>query len=210
MLVAEGAVEAALAQAGGRGDVVHPAPPRNRPDQNWSLVTRRTSPSSKLRGRPMASRYLVLDCLVQNWLRSGRDGQENRPIVRRSGYEERKRHSDLERMGVMSAMDGKTALVTGASSGIGWAIAKRFADDGARVYITGRRKDELEAAAKEIGPDAVAVPSRRLAAPPTSTASWTSSAATDGSSTSWWPTPAWATGPASPTSPRSSSTSSSG
>ena len=58
----------------------------------------------------------------------------------------------------MRPMDGKTALVTGASSGIGRAIAKRFADDGARVYLTGRRKDELEAAAEDIGPDAVAVP----------------------------------------------------
>lgn len=58
----------------------------------------------------------------------------------------------------MRPMDGKTALVTGASSGIGRAIAQRFADDGARVYLTGRRKDELEAAAEEIGPDAVAVP----------------------------------------------------
>jgi NAD(P)-dependent dehydrogenase (short-subunit alcohol dehydrogenase family) len=55
-------------------------------------------------------------------------------------------------------MDGKTALVTGASSGIGRAIAQRFADDGARVYLTGRRKDELQAAAEEVGPDAVAVP----------------------------------------------------
>jgi NAD(P)-dependent dehydrogenase (short-subunit alcohol dehydrogenase family) len=55
-------------------------------------------------------------------------------------------------------MDGKTALVTGASSGIGQAIARRFAADGARVYLTGRRKDELEAAAEEAGPGAVAVP----------------------------------------------------
>jgi NAD(P)-dependent dehydrogenase (short-subunit alcohol dehydrogenase family) len=55
-------------------------------------------------------------------------------------------------------MDGKTALVTGASSGIGRAIARRFADDGARVYLTGRGKDELDAAAKDIGPGAVAVP----------------------------------------------------
>jgi NAD(P)-dependent dehydrogenase (short-subunit alcohol dehydrogenase family) len=53
---------------------------------------------------------------------------------------------------------GKTALVTGASSGIGLAIARRFADDGARVYLTGRRKDELQAAAEEAGPGAVAVP----------------------------------------------------
>jgi NAD(P)-dependent dehydrogenase (short-subunit alcohol dehydrogenase family) len=58
----------------------------------------------------------------------------------------------------MSPMDGKTALVTGASSGIGWAIAKRFADDGARVYVLGRREDELEAAAKDIGPNAIPVP----------------------------------------------------
>jgi NAD(P)-dependent dehydrogenase (short-subunit alcohol dehydrogenase family) len=61
-------------------------------------------------------------------------------------------------MGAMRPMDGKTALVTGASSGIGRAIARRFADDGARVYLTGRRKDELEAAAEEAGPGAVAVP----------------------------------------------------
>ncbi|MEU3985825.1 SDR family oxidoreductase [Streptomyces sp. NPDC026672] len=58
----------------------------------------------------------------------------------------------------MLPMDTKTALVTGASSGIGRAIARRFADDGARVYLTGRRKEELEAVAAEIGPRAVAVP----------------------------------------------------
>lgn len=54
-------------------------------------------------------------------------------------------------------MTGKTALVTGGSTGIGRAIAQRFADDGARVYLTGRREAELETAAKEIGPNAVAV-----------------------------------------------------
>jgi NAD(P)-dependent dehydrogenase (short-subunit alcohol dehydrogenase family) len=64
----------------------------------------------------------------------------------------------IERTPAMPSMDGKTALVTGASSGIGRAIAQRFADDGARVYLTGRRKDELDAAAKDIGPNAVAVP----------------------------------------------------
>jgi NAD(P)-dependent dehydrogenase (short-subunit alcohol dehydrogenase family) len=57
----------------------------------------------------------------------------------------------------MAQMNGKTAVVTGASTGIGRAIAQRFADDGARVYLTGRRSAELELAAKEIGPNAVAV-----------------------------------------------------
>ena len=64
-----------------------------------------------------------------------------------------------KRLGAMLPMDGKTALVTGASSGIGWAIAKRFADDGARVYLTGRRADDLEVAAKNIGLTAVPLPS---------------------------------------------------
>src|SRR5882757_8964909 len=54
-------------------------------------------------------------------------------------------------------LEGKIALVTGGSSGIGLATAKRFVTEGAKVVITGRRKDALDAAVKEIGPDATAI-----------------------------------------------------
>lgn len=48
-------------------------------------------------------------------------------------------------------LEGKIALVTGGSSGIGLATAKRFAQEGAFVYITGRREAELDAAVAGIG-----------------------------------------------------------
>jgi NAD(P)-dependent dehydrogenase (short-subunit alcohol dehydrogenase family) len=51
----------------------------------------------------------------------------------------------------MSKLDGKVALVTGGSSGIGLATAKQFVNEGAHVFITGRREPELAAAVKEIG-----------------------------------------------------------
>jgi NADP-dependent 3-hydroxy acid dehydrogenase YdfG len=46
---------------------------------------------------------------------------------------------------------GKIALITGANSGIGLATAKQFVNEGAYVFITGRRDEELAAAVKEIG-----------------------------------------------------------
>ncbi len=57
-----------------------------------------------------------------------------------------------------NTLQNKTAIVTGGGTGIGLGIAKRFAAEGARVFITGRRSDVLDAAVAEIGSAAVAVP----------------------------------------------------
>ncbi|MFS8198387.1 SDR family oxidoreductase [Streptomyces sp. CWNU-52B] len=57
----------------------------------------------------------------------------------------------------MGQLDGKITLVTGGTTGIGLGAARRFAREGATVYITGRRKPELDAAVEAIGGDVVAV-----------------------------------------------------
>jgi NAD(P)-dependent dehydrogenase (short-subunit alcohol dehydrogenase family) len=54
-------------------------------------------------------------------------------------------------------LEGKIAVVTGGSTGIGLAVAKRFAAEGAHVIITGRRQAQLDAAVQAIGAGAVAV-----------------------------------------------------
>jgi NAD(P)-dependent dehydrogenase (short-subunit alcohol dehydrogenase family) len=51
----------------------------------------------------------------------------------------------------MHRLDGKIALITGGTSGIGLATANQFVNEGAYVFITGRREQELAAAVKEIG-----------------------------------------------------------
>jgi len=57
----------------------------------------------------------------------------------------------------MAKLEGKIALVTGGNSGIGLATAKRFVNEGAYVFITGRRDSELAMAVKEIGSNVTAV-----------------------------------------------------
>jgi NAD(P)-dependent dehydrogenase (short-subunit alcohol dehydrogenase family) len=52
---------------------------------------------------------------------------------------------------ITKRLDGKIAVITGGNSGIGLATAQRFAQEGAYVFITGRRQNELDKAVKQIG-----------------------------------------------------------
>ncbi|CCH22042.1 SDR family oxidoreductase [Micromonospora lupini] len=57
----------------------------------------------------------------------------------------------------MGQLDGKTALVTGGTTGIGLATARRFAAEGAYVFVTGRRKGPLDEAVASIGANATGI-----------------------------------------------------
>ncbi|MEU8140676.1 SDR family oxidoreductase [Nonomuraea sp. NPDC048901] len=57
----------------------------------------------------------------------------------------------------MGQLEGKTAVITGATTGIGLAAARRFAMEGAHVFITGRRQDVLDSAVAELGSNVTGV-----------------------------------------------------
>ena len=57
----------------------------------------------------------------------------------------------------MKKLEGKVAVITGGNSGIGLATAQRFVDEGAYVFITGRRQTELDDAVKKIGDNVTGV-----------------------------------------------------
>jgi len=63
---------------------------------------------------------------------------------------------------VMARLTGKVAVITGGSSGIGLATAKKFVEEGAYVFITGRRQAELDKAVAEIGSNVTAVQGGRF------------------------------------------------
>jgi NAD(P)-dependent dehydrogenase (short-subunit alcohol dehydrogenase family) len=58
---------------------------------------------------------------------------------------------------ISKRLDGKIAVITGGSSGIGLATAQRFVEEGAYVFITGRRQSELDKAVKQIGKNVIGV-----------------------------------------------------
>jgi NAD(P)-dependent dehydrogenase (short-subunit alcohol dehydrogenase family) len=57
----------------------------------------------------------------------------------------------------MGQLDTKTTLVTGATSGIGLAVATRFVAEGAHVFLTGRRQPQLDAAVEALGDHAIGI-----------------------------------------------------
>ena len=80
------------------------------------------------------------------WPMKGLEPDLNPPLVTAKNSERMRTKEKY-----MGKLEGKIALVTGGNSGIGLATAKQFVNEGAYVFITGRRDPELAAAVKEIG-----------------------------------------------------------
>jgi NAD(P)-dependent dehydrogenase (short-subunit alcohol dehydrogenase family) len=65
--------------------------------------------------------------------------------------------ANQKRREIVAKLEGKVAVITGGNGGIGLATARRFVAEGAYVFITGRRQNELDAAVKLIGKNVTAV-----------------------------------------------------
>jgi NAD(P)-dependent dehydrogenase (short-subunit alcohol dehydrogenase family) len=75
----------------------------------------------------------------------------------RSGCEASPHQSINHEVNIMSKLQNKIAVITGGSSGIGLATAQRFVDEGAHVYIVGRRQEELDKVVARIGRNVSAI-----------------------------------------------------
>src|SRR5258705_6654243 len=101
------------------------------------------------------SRY-ACRCIEKMWIHRYGNRRPSRERLKAQGDRDIppsgiERDAITRRLDDMGKLDGKIALVTGGSSGIGLAAAKQFVGEGAYVFITGRREPELASAVKEIG-----------------------------------------------------------
>src|SRR5689334_11721790 len=78
-------------------------------------------------------------------------------VVMNQALHNRVSHFCFEGCATMNRLNGKTAVITGGATGIGRAAAKRFIEEGAFVFIFGRRQQALDDAVAELGTHARAV-----------------------------------------------------
>src|SRR3954470_14186192 len=138
------------------------SPKRRRPNSASRMISRdhRSPIASSERAIGQASpSKLVRFTMVQSF----RDRTVQSPFTRSCGCILKPDSLDGNHSFMMQSLEAnvrlknKTALITGGNSGIGLATAKLFVAEGAKVAITGRNRETLEAAAKELGPNALAI-----------------------------------------------------